>query len=111
MEFINRAESRKNELAVQLKKELLYMGVGPDNSDRIDQLNAEIQDIEENIDMLYILYKIPRKKVSITPYAYLDKLSSKKLLYPFVDKIDKPNDKIVIIRTNIGKVIAIEQDI
>jgi hypothetical protein len=110
MEFISRAESQKKKLVSQLKKELLYMGVGPDNSARIDRLNDEIQQAEESIDMLYILYEIPRNRVKITPYAYLAKLSSKELLYPFVDKLDRPNDKIVTIEDRTGKVFAIERD-
>jgi hypothetical protein len=87
MEFIKSLEKHKKVLASQLRQELLFIGTGPDNSATIDRLNGKIAGIEESIDTLYMVYKLPRKKVKVTPYAYLHGFSSKKELNPFYAKL------------------------
>jgi hypothetical protein len=106
MEFIRPLEKQKKELASQLRQELLFVGLGPDNSATIDKLNGKIASIEESIDILYMVYKLPRDVVDITPYAYLHGLSSTDDMKPFFDKLTTSGGDKFVIKDKVGKVLS-----
>jgi hypothetical protein len=111
MEFINFIERQKMSLVVKLRQQLLFTGAGPDNSVYIDKLSSQIQELEDNIDIFYHLYTIPRIKVLVTPYAYLHKLSPPSDIIPFTKKLDIPCKNPIGFFDENANLVAIGQNI
>jgi hypothetical protein len=108
MELIKCLVNKQKEIEKEIKEELLYMGIGKDNSAYIDRLSDQMLKISLVIDDLYILHSIPRKKVAITPYAYLNKLSQPDELVPFILKLDFPCKNPIGLFDEDQKLLAIE---